>query len=247
MKKRDRQMAVFMEKQRRILEHITDEKDRIAYFNKTVLPKMAALEKKEQRAWDDNRADFDLDVLERGYDSESDASAIPERLTESLVRADLDDIVFSKDPADIHHLVTDRGLCYLLKQLTDRQKELLFHMSVHGVDGAEIADAEGVNIRNITSVHKRTLDHLRTQMLPLILLKFKLEHSDKWHSMARERFIYTIYEERSFCAEMGRDYLEYWQHSYFEGINFNLTPITDHNKAEPKRKRIRVRKKKDGG
>ena len=114
-------MAAFMEKQRHILEHITDEKDRIAYFNKTVLPKMTALEKKEQRAWDDNRADFDLDVLERGYGNADDVAAIPERLTESLVKADLDDIVFSKNSADIHHLVADRGLSFLLKQLTDRQ------------------------------------------------------------------------------------------------------------------------------
>jgi hypothetical protein len=126
-KKRDRQMKLWMDEQRRVLEYITDEEEKLAYFQKVVLPEMTKLEDKEQRTWDEHRADFDLDVLERGFESEDDATTIPESVIETCtIRYDWDEYVFSKDPADIHHLVTDRGLCYLLQQCTDRQKELLF-------------------------------------------------------------------------------------------------------------------------
>ena len=244
LKKRDRQMALWMEQKREELKDITDGKERLAYFQKTVLPEMSELEQKEQRTWDENRADFSLHVLDRGFDRKDKITAIPRFLGDDCDYRDLDELVFSKDPADIHHLVTDRTLCYLLKQCTDRQKELLFYIDVHRVDGTEIAEAEGIPPRNVTSVHARTLDDIRTHILPVILLKFKLERDPKWQSIASERFIYTIYEERFFCATQGKNHLKYWEHSYFEGINFDLKPITEHFNAETKRKRIAIRKQK---
>jgi len=247
LKKRDRQMIAWMNEKRKALENITDEEDRVAYFQETVLPEMSELEEKEQRTWDEHRADFNLNRLER-FDKEDRPVRIPQILVDACIEScrwgDWDDIIFSKDPADIHHLVSDRGLCRLLKQCTDRQKELLFYLEICGIDGTEIAKAEGVDPRNITSVHARTIEHIRTQLLPLILLKFKLEHSPEWQGAARELDIYTIYEERFFCAKMGKDYLEYWEHPYFEGINFDLKPIAEYFTAEPKRKRIRIRKSK---
>jgi hypothetical protein len=227
-----------MSQKHRELENITNEDERLTYFENVVLPEMDKLEQKEQRTWDEHHADFDLDILERGFGSEDNVIIIPKMIVEAcgLRKADINDIIFSKNPADIHHLVSDRNLCRLLDQCTDHQKELLFYIDIHNIDGAEIARATGVNPRNITSVHARTIEHIRTQLLPLILFKFKLEHSNEWQSVARERLIYTTYEERFFCATMGKDYLEYWENPYFEGVNFNLTPITEHHNAEPKRK-----------
>ena len=66
----------------------------------------------------------------------------------------------------------------------------------------------------------------------------------QWRSVMRERDIRTIYEERFFCAQKGMESLKYWEPPYFEGINFDLEPITQHFKTEPKRKKIRRRKRK---
>ena len=244
MKKRDRQMDLWMEQKREELKDITDEEERLVYFQKTVLPEMSGLEKKEQSVWNEHRDDFDPDVLERGFEDEDEATDIPRRLVDACLGSDWNDVIFSKDPADIHQLVHDGALCCLLKQCTDRQKELLFYIDVHRLDGTEIAEAEGIPLRNITSVHARTLDNIRTHLLPVILLKFKLERDPKWRSVMRDLFVYTIYEERFFCATQGKNYLKHWEHPYFEGINFDLKPITDYFNSEPKHKKIIIRKRK---
>jgi len=233
-----------MAKQRKILENITDEEERIIYFEKVVLPEMTALEAKEQRTWDKHRADFNLDILDRRNDKDDRPLIIPKMLVEACGVIDIEDKIFSKNPADIHEITADRGLAYLLKQCTDRQKKLLFYIDIHGFSGTKIAKAEGVCPRNVTSVHARTLDDIRTQLLPLILFKFKLEHSPEWENISRDKSVYTIYEERYFCAKMGEEYLEYWNQPYFEGVTFNLLPITEHFNAEPKRKLIKKRKPK---
>jgi hypothetical protein len=235
-------MKAWMAKQKRVVAKITDEKERLAYFKKTVLPELSELEKKEQRTWDENRDDYDLDILERGY-SEDDFPVLSRSLLDACKPEDWDDLIFSRSPADIHQLVLDRSLCHLLKHCADSQKILLFLMDVHKYEGASIAKAQGVDTRNITSVHERTLDYLRTHMVPLILLKFKLEHDPKWRDMARARDIYTTFEERYLCANNGEAYLAHWAHRFFEGITFDLTPITEHHKSEPIRKPIKKRKK----
>jgi hypothetical protein len=236
-KKRDRLMRLWMQRQRDELKIITQEEERLVYFYETVLPELDKLEKMEQRTWDEHRHDFDLDILERGNENEDDVIAIPKRLVEACGKPDWEDRIFLKDPKYIHHLVSGRALCCFLKECTTRQKELLFYMDVYNVDGTKIAKAEGVNPRNITSVHARAIGHIRTHMLPLILLNFKLERCPKWKQTARDMFLYTIYEERFFCATMGKKYLKHWKHSYFkDGLHFSLTPITEYYNAEPKRK-----------
>jgi hypothetical protein len=172
-KKRDREMRLWMQRKRKELKTITDEEERLVYFQETVLPELDKLEKMEQRTWDEHRHDFDLDILERGNESEDDVIVIPKRLVEACGKPDWEDRIYSKDPKDIYHLVYGRALCHFLKECTDRQNELLFYMDVYNIDATKIAKAEGVNPRNITSVHARTIGHIRTHMLPLILLNFK--------------------------------------------------------------------------
>ena len=122
---RDRQMRLWMAKQRKILKNITDEEERIIYFEKVVLPEMTALEAKEQRKWDKHRAGFNLDMLDRRNDKDNKPLIIPKMLVEACGVIDIEDKIFSKNPANIHEITADRGLAYLLKQCTDRQKKMV--------------------------------------------------------------------------------------------------------------------------
>lgn len=238
IKKRDKQMISWMKAKRKVLKNISDGKERLDYFNEVVLPEMEELDDKEIRTWEEHRADFDVDTLERGVKSEGKGLIIPKRFIEACGAIDFEDIIFSKDPADIHQLTADRGLSCLLKQCTERQKELLFYMDIYGFSGAEIAEAKGVKPRNVTSIHARAIKNIRTKIIPLILHKFEMERCPERRNMARNLSIFTIYEERYFCATQGEDYLK-------DKLSIDLKPITAYFNAEPKRKAIRIRKKKD--
>ena len=246
MKIRDKQMDLWMEKKHKALKNIPDGKERVEYFQNIILPEMTKLEKKENRTWEKHRANFDVDILERGIKNENKGAIIPKRFVEACGVIDFEDIIFSKYPADIHQLTADAGLSFLLEQCTDRQKELLFYIDIHDIDGTQRAEVEGVNPRNVNAVHARTIKNIRTNILPFILLKFELERNSDLRNLAKEAFLYTTYEERCFCNEMGEKYLTNWKERYSkESALFDLKAITDYFNAEPKRKRIRKRQEKE--
>lgn len=233
MKKRDIQMALWMEEKKKELAPMTDEKERIRYFKKTVLPELTRLEEKEKRVWQDHRADFDLTLLDRKVGNEDDIGVkIPQEIVTACRHGDFEDIIFARNPEDLHQLVTDGSLSHILEGRTDQQKQVLFYMDICGYFGADLEEMMKTSKRNITAIHTRALGHIRGQILPIILLRFKVEHDDKWREFARYRGIASTDHERQFAALMGEQYKDYYGNPTFDLQPAIIRVNSDRKKSE---------------
>lgn len=233
MKKRDFQMELWMKEKKQELALMTDEKERIRYFKKTVLPELSQLEEKEKRVWQDHRADFDSSLLDRKVGNEDDTGVkIPQEIVAACRRGDFEDIIFSKKPDDLYQLVTDDALSHILKGRTNQQKQVLFYMDVYGYFGADLEAVMKTSKRNITAIHTRALEHIRGQILPIILLRFKLEHDDKCREFARYKGIATTDHERQFAALMGEQYKDYYGEPTFDLQSVMIRVKSDKKKGK---------------
>ncbi len=74
---------------------------------------------------------------------------------------DLDEYIFSKDPEDLPQLAGDYPVCEALKELTPIQRKVLWANVVRGYSTADIAEALGYSVRNVTKHRQKALEKVR--------------------------------------------------------------------------------------
>ena len=74
---------------------------------------------------------------------------------------DLDEYIFSKDPEDLPQLAGDYPVCEALTELTPIQRKVLWANVVRGYSTADIAEALGYSVRNVTKHRQKALEKVR--------------------------------------------------------------------------------------
>jgi len=76
-------------------------------------------------------------------------------------RSDMLEQIFSRRWQDLPELTADEKLYLALKELTDRQKQMLFWSVIQEYSAADIAAAMGSRERNVRDIRRRALDGIR--------------------------------------------------------------------------------------
>ena len=108
------------------------------------------------------------------YGMAKDGLFFPDTLNnvlEKLIRkGDFIDAIFYC-PYDIHELVTEKYISYILRELSEDHKELLFLCAVRLFSSTRIAAIRGQTDRNIRKVRGTMLKKIRKKLLPALLEK----------------------------------------------------------------------------
>ena len=114
------------------------------------------------------------DDLPFDYGMAKDGLFFPDTLNnvlEKLIRkGDFIDAIFYC-PYDIHELVTEKYISYILRELSEDHKELLFLCAVRLFSSTRIAAIRGQTDRNIRKVRGTMLKKIRKKLLPALLEK----------------------------------------------------------------------------
>ena len=109
-----------------------------------------------------HRADMDTTVVDRDIEPEE---CYPTKDLLALSSfPDFLEMIFSKDYHDIHQLVEDPDVSDALRQLTDKQKEVLFLSVVHRNPTRSIARYLGTSERNIRKHLEKALASVRAYL-----------------------------------------------------------------------------------
>lgn len=161
-KKRPRFKLRSMEEMQAELAGITDEQERLEWFEQAVkdFDKADALnELKHNRS--DRRHDFNPHWLDQDLDEEI---SIPPQFKLLNHSDGWLDYIFSQRPEDLHELVEDEEVCKALRALPDKRKEALFYRVVHGYPAREIAALQGVSDRNVRKLYAGAIEEVRKRL-----------------------------------------------------------------------------------
>ncbi len=132
------------------------------------------------------------------YGAAEDGLFFPEGLGRNLAKQVRDgnffDVIYHC-PFELHELVTEEYLSWVLLELTDEQKELLFLWAVRMCNTKQIGAIRGQTDRNIRKVRNTLLKKLEKQIFS-VLLKREADH------------IPLILEEKGLLAEMKKAALD---------------------------------------
>ena len=112
-----------------------------------------------ERRHSGHRADMDVTIVDRDPE-EGEYYRVADLLKLSHSE-DWNDIIFSQQPKDLHHLVEEYPTSAALKELSPRQKEILLENIVHGTTTQKLADNAGCTVRNITKQRQKALELVR--------------------------------------------------------------------------------------
>ena len=122
---------------------------------------------------------------------------------------DLAEVVFKKSPDFLHELVSDPVLCCILKRLSPDQKEVIYNNAVMECSVTEISVIKRTSDRNIRKTKEKAIRHIRGQMLPVIMFRYKIQVQEKYRWLF-VRGVSTTFKERMFAATIGEDYVDYY-------------------------------------
>ena len=189
---------------KRQLEQITDENERLKYFQNLVkeFNKEEYLNNRKHTR-NEKRHSFNITDMD-DYDPDNMDTYIPPMLIDLCKPKDWDDIIFSTSADGLPDLVTDRALWNIIKQLKTAQKDVFYYRVIKGYAAKEIASLQGVSERNVRKLFEKALHNIREAYLPVIKFKHKLETGEKYKEIARELDIYTTAAERGYADKCER-------------------------------------------
>ena len=117
-------------------------------------------DRNNQRRHKAHRDDMDITVVDRDLDDE-DFRYPAASLLKLSSPADWLDIIYSQNPEDLHHLVTDAAVSKALKELTHKQKKVLLEHIVWGRSTKEIAEKMYCSVKNIVKHRQTALDRVQ--------------------------------------------------------------------------------------
>ena len=112
---------------------------------------------------------------------------------------DFEDIIFSGNPDGLHELISDGALSFFLKELTSKQKEVIYYKVIQRCTDKETGAILGISDRRVREIYKAAIVHIRGKMYPIIKFRRKLETDERYRYYARGRGIYTTKAERDFA------------------------------------------------
>lgn len=126
-----------------------------------VLAELDLFDENNERRHKLHRDYLDLTLLERQA-NEDDYYCKGKLLRLSLSRPeDWNEIIFSRNPEDLHQLVEEYPVSEALRELTPMQKKILLLNIVHGIPTKELAEDMGCSTRNITKHRQKALETVR--------------------------------------------------------------------------------------
>ena len=161
------------ELQAEALARLEDAARTVSDFEKVVAwwDKLDANRERRERYHELSRSGDDLPF---DYGMAKDGLFFPDTLNnvlEKLIRkGDFIDAIFYC-PYDIHELVTEKYISYILRELSEDHKELLFLCAVRLFSSTRIAAIRGQTDRNIRKVRGTMLKKIRKKLLPALLDK----------------------------------------------------------------------------
>lgn len=184
------------------LSKITDENKRMEYF-KNLVKEFDEDDRKNDRKHfrSEKRHNFNITNMDTSYDPDNPDTYIPPELTAMCQTEYWDDLIFSQRVDDLHELITDKALSSIIKRQKPAQKEALFYRVIKGYTAREISALKGVSERNIRKLYNKVLQHIREGIMPVIKFKRKLEETEEYKDIVRDKEIYTTPGERNFLAE----------------------------------------------
>lgn len=124
-----------------------------------VIAELDWFDENNQRRHETHRDDLDITLLDRQARDGDHFCA--HRLLKLSRAADWDEIIFSQDPEDLHHLVEEYPVSAALRELSPVQKKILLENIVYGISTKSLAEEIGCSTRNITKHRKKALDTVR--------------------------------------------------------------------------------------
>jgi len=179
------------------LSSITCEDDRAAYFIEHINPQLDRDEYNNNHKHDRRRDDRSSDEIESWR-------------SKLNYKMNFEDIIFKNDYDDLHKIVTESVLSGFIKDLPDKQKEVLFYTALRRLSTSITAKIKKTSSRNVFELQTKALTRLRGQIQPVIKFKRKLETHDEYTSIRVQTGVHTVNRERIFLRDLGNQYAEYY-------------------------------------
>jgi len=145
-------------------------------------------------------------------------------------KGDFIESVFVKLPDDLHEIISDLPvLCRILKNLKYAQKEVIFYDTYMGHSNKDMAHGSDTSERNIRKSKATALRHIRGQLLPVIMFKYKIQTDEKYRNLVKNG-VSTSFRERRFAAIYGEDYAD-----YYDDLAMDFVEITKDYRAQERR------------
>ena len=125
----------------------------------------------------------------------------PQKNTNLREQTIFEDIIFSKNPDDLHELVSDGILSSIIKGLTAKQKEVIYYKVIKRHTEKKIGKILGISDRRVREIYEAAMSRIRGKMYPIIKFRRKLETDEKYKDYARKKDIYTTKAERNFLEK----------------------------------------------
>lgn len=126
-----------------------------------VLAELDQFDENNERRHELRRDHLDITLLERQA-NDDDYYCKDKLLRLSLSRTeDWNEIIFSRDPEELHQLVEEYPVSEALRELTPIQKKVLLLNVVHGIPAKDLAKEMGCSTRNITKHRQKALETVR--------------------------------------------------------------------------------------
>jgi len=184
------------------LSKITDEDKRMEYFENLVKEFDEDDRKNDRKHFrSEKRHDFNIANMDASYDPDNPDTYIPPELTAMCKTEYWDDLIFSQRVEDLHELITDKALSGIIERQKNAQKEALFYRVIKGYTAKEISAMKGISDRYVRKLYEKVIRNIREEIIPVIKFKRKLETTEEYNDMARQRGIYTTSDEREFLDE----------------------------------------------
>ena len=184
------------------LSKISDEDKRMEYFENLVKEFDEDDRKNDRKHFrSEKRHDFNIANMDASYDPDNPDTYIPPELTAMCKTEYWDDLIFSQRVEDLHELITDKALSGIIERQKNAQKEALFYRVIKGYTAKEISAMKGISDRYVRKLYEKVIRNIREEMIPVIKFKRKLETTEEYNDMARQRGIYTTSDEREFLDE----------------------------------------------
>jgi hypothetical protein len=184
------------------LSKITDENKKIEYFENLVKEFDKADRRNDRKHFrSEKRHDFNISNMDASYDPDNPDTYIPSELTAMCKTEYWDDLIFSQRVEDLHELITDKALSGIIERQKNAQKEALFYRVIKGYTAKEISAMKGISDRYVRKLYEKVIRNIREEIIPVIKFKRKLETTEEYKDMARERGIYTTSDELEFLDE----------------------------------------------
>jgi len=179
------------------LAKISNERIRWAYFV-GVVKEWDKLDINSERRHNSHRHIFDIMSIEGSFGEDDENHTVPAELMYYCEEFTPERLAFTEKAEYIHEIVPGAALCRILKNLTDCQREALFLRSVKLLDTGDISRMNKITPRAVRKHYELALWHIRSQLLPVVKLKRKIESSEIYREIAIKSHISTTFNERWF-------------------------------------------------